>query len=140
MTMPPPGAQVPPGHPMPPPPAPLAPVPPRPARSSKGCLIATLVVVSVFVLLAGGGTVAAVWYLRSGSGSDPVGRCFPVDTEGNIVSSHGTIDCSNPNALWRITNAKDGRFSSVTEGCGPQADAMSYVPAENHTYCLGYYN
>lgn len=115
-----------------------APPPPRPARSSKGCLIGILVALTLFILLAGGAAVAVVWYLRSDS--QPVGRCLPVDTEGNIDTSHGTVSCSNPNALWRITKVVDGRYDSVTAGCGPDADALSYIAAENVSYCLEYFN
>jgi hypothetical protein len=112
--------------------------PTAPRRSSKGCLIAFFVVLGLFVVLGAGATVAVLWFFSSSGG--PVGECFPVDTEGKIVTSEGTVSCSHPNALWRITKVVDGRFTSVAEACGADADGVSYIDAEDKSYCLEYYN
>jgi hypothetical protein len=113
-------------------------VPPVPARSSKGCLIGVLVGLAILVVLAGAATVAVVWFVRSDAG--PVGQCLPVDTQGDIDTSRGTVSCSDPNALWRITKVVDGHYDNVTGPCGPDADGLTYIAAENKSYCLEYYN
>ena len=56
------------------------------------------------------------------------------------MTSVGAVDCSHPNALWRITKVLEGRPTSVTETCGADTDGVSYIAAEDKSYCLEYYN
>ena len=113
-----------------------------PRRSRSGCWIAVVVVLGVFVLCAG--TVGfGVWYWfgRDSGGGGEVGRCFPAATDGPLDTSHGTVSCAHPNAIWKVTKVLDGRHEGDVIGtCGTDADALVYRPEEDKSYCLDYIN
>ena len=111
--------------------------PPRRARS--GNRSAYLIGALIFVVIAAVAGAGA-WYLRGQStGDGAVGKCFPAAADGPLDSEHGTISCSQPEAVWKITKSMDGPNTGDLRGsCDPESDAMVFVEEENKSYCLDY--
>src|SRR6478609_8151450 len=120
------------------------PYPPVAPRRRSGCLTAFLIVLAVIavcVCAAGGGA----WYLwrnrdggsgGGGGGEAKVGQCFPAATDGPLDTEHGTVSCSHPNAMWKITKVIDGRSNGDVIGtCGPDGDALVYLSDADKSYC-----
>jgi hypothetical protein len=113
---------------------------PRTKRRRSGCLVVFLVLLLVAVLLAACAVGLWLWYLRPEAG-EGVGSCFPAATDGPLDTSHGTVGCSHPNAIWQVTRVIDGPHSGDVLGtCGPDGDMLIYLPEEDRSYCLDYIN
>jgi hypothetical protein len=113
--------------------------PPRKARS--GSHTAFLIGALIFVVIASVAGAGA-WYLRGqSSGDGAVGKCFPAAADSPLDSTHGTVSCSQPEAVWKIMKVIDGPNTGDLMGtCGPDGDALIFVDQENKSYCLDYIN
>ncbi len=128
----------------PPPPGPAGPPanPPAgpPAKKRRvGCLVAALVALVIAVPLVACGVGVWWWFFTGKSGqSGAVGQCFPAGPDGPLDTTHGTVACSHPNALWKITKEFDGPppGRDVIAVCGPDGDMLIYRAEVDKSYCL----